>query len=274
VVLSADKSRDACAFVSSLDCADVRGFTLSPLGQIVPADSRADYNFRMGLDDHLKFRVNERTGQDILAETWGLPYERDEYVLHLSAEEEDFCARQRAAWDLEGRVVVGFNTGCSELFPNKKMTVEQHVRLAHTLLEDPSLVVLLLGGPEDSARNAEIEAQVRAAAPAGRLIDTPSTEGLRRGICYENLADAVVTGDSFGMHMAIALRKHVFAWFGLSCWQEIDLYGRGALFPPDGLDCAPCWKRVCPYNLECIQMIDLDAIARHVRAFVHSRSTA
>ena len=102
-------------------------------------------------------------------------------------------------------------------------------------------------------------------------MNTPSRDGLRNGIVYEAVSDLVVTGDSFGMHLAIALRKLVLAWFGLSCWAEIDLYDRGSKFTPDGLDCAPCWKRSCPYNLECISMIDLNGIAAAIRAFADTR---
>ncbi len=265
VVLNADKSLDACAFAASLNAKEIRGFTISRRGQIVPANPEAEYNFRMGLDDNLKFRVNTRTGQDILAESWMLPYERDPYILELGEEERQFCAQLRAEWGLDDRVAVGFNTGCSELYPNKKMTVEQHVELITRLAADERLVFLLLGGPEDTERNAEIMARLKPSGLGGRLISTPTEEGLRRGVCYENLADIVVTGDSFGMHLAIALRKHVLAWFGLSCWEEIDLYERGQKFIPEGLHCAPCWKKRCPYNLECIDMIDLDSIAAAVR---------
>jgi heptosyltransferase-2 len=73
------------------------------------------------------------------------------------------------------------------------------------------------------------------------------------------------------MHLAIALKKHVVAWFGLSCWTEIELFGRGVKLHPEGLECAPCWKKVCPYNLECIDMIDLERIEREIRAHKESR---
>ncbi|MFZ1730677.1 MAG: glycosyltransferase family 9 protein [Bacteroidota bacterium] len=265
VVLSADKSSEACAFADSLGCEDTRGFTLSEMGQIIPANAAAAYNFRMGIDDELKFRVNKRTGQDILAESWELPYKQDPYILNLSDEETAFCDARRAEWGLNGTVVVGFNTGCSELFPNKKMTVEQHVRLITMLANDAGLRFLLLGGPEDTGRNDRIFELLEPLGLGDRLILTPTREGLRRGICYENLADIVVTGDSFGMHLAIGLGKQVLVWFGLSCWEEIDLYGCGKKFIPEGLHCAPCWKRSCPYNLECIDMIDLDGIAAAVR---------
>jgi heptosyltransferase-2 len=64
------------------------------------------------------------------------------------------------------------------------------------------------------------------------------------------------------MHAAIALKKYVIAWFGLSCWEEIELFGRGIKLIPQGLECAPCWKKACPYNIECRAMIDLDKIVR------------
>ena len=274
IVLNADKSVEACAFVRMLDCGEVRGFTLSRRGQIIPANPEAEYNFRMGLDDHLKFRLNTRTGQDILAESWKLDYRLDEYVLGLSAEELSWCEEKRREWQLDSVTVIGVNTGCSLLFPNKKMTVDQHVQLLSRLLGQDGIAVLLLGGPEDTERNREIHSRLHEMHPGGRLISTPTTDGLRRGICYENLADAVITGDSFGMHLAIGLGKHVFAWFGLSCWEEIELYGRGRKFFPAGLECSPCWKRVCPYNLECISMIDLDGIYNAVLAFAYANQAS
>jgi ADP-heptose:LPS heptosyltransferase len=271
VVLNADKSLEACAFASSLWTDEVRGFTITRRGQIVNANPEAAYNYRLGLDDHTKFRVNTRSGQDILAESWKLPYDRDEYVLELSDEESKEIERLRKDWELEGQLVVAFNTGCSELFPNKKMTLEQHVRLITELADDPRLSFLLLGGPEDTQRNEELLRLLAGLKLGERLVGTPTRDGLRRGIVYEALADVVITGDSFGMHLAIALRKHVLAWFGLSCWSEIDLYDRGRKFIPEGLHCAPCWKRSCPYKLECISMIDIDTIAAAVREYAEER---
>ncbi len=263
LILNADKSRRSAALAMKLKAKEKLGFGLNPNGQIIPLNKEAGYNYKLGIDDYMKFRMNRRTGQDILAETFRLPYERDEYVLSMSDDERRQTEWYRKSKGIGGRdIVVGFNTGCSDLYPNKKMTVEQHLSLIDMFSTEIDVKMLLLGGRSDAERNEEIYNRALEANPelSARLFNTPAKEGLRKGIVYENAADIVITGDSYGMHLAIALKKYTLAWFGVSCWTEIDLYDRGVKFVPEGLFCSPCWKKSCPYDLECIQMIDLKGI--------------
>ena len=270
VVMNADKSRRSCAFAMAMNAKKKLGFGLSENGVIVPFNREAHENYLLGLDDDRKFRVNEKSGVQILHETFALDYRRNDYVLELSREEQVFCEAYRRQVNIpDENLVVGFNTGCSLQYPNKKMTIAQHVALIDRLSRHEGLSLLLLGGREDAERNAEIVRQV-----GNRVISTPTMEGLRRGICYENLCDVVITGDSFGMHLAIALKKYVIVWFGVSSWMEVDLYDRGEKLIPEGLACSPCWKQECPYNLECIQMIDLDKIHSLVLEFMEKRKKA
>ena len=263
IVYSADKSVRSCAFCNTLNAKEKIGFGLNKDGKIIPLNKEAESSYLLGLDDNLKFRVNKKCGTQILQEAMKLEFRRDAYTLNLSDEEKKYCEQYSKEIGLTGNnVAVGFNTGCSYLFPNKKMTIDQHIAVIEKLWAMKGIKLVLLGGPEDTERNAEI---VRRAG--NKVISTPTTEGVRRGICYENVCDVIITGDSFGMHVAIGLQKYVIAWFGLSCWSEIDLYERGVKLIPEGLECAPCWKTTCPYDLECIQMIDLDGIVRAVEAF-------
>jgi len=260
VAYNIDKSQRSAALLNSITAKQKLGFGLNADGKIVPLNEGAFYNYQLGMDNHLKFKVNQRTGQDYLAETLELEYERNHYVFHFTDEELEFQQKYKNEVGLvENDLVVGFNTGCSNLFPNKKMTVEQHINLVEKLLSHKKYKILLFGGSEDTRRNEDI------AKPFGnKIINTPSTMGIRRGVCFENLADLIITGDSFGLHIAIALKKYVIAWFGLSCWTEIDLYDRGVKLFPKDLFCSPCWKKACPYNLECVQQIDLKQIEKEV----------
>ena len=281
LVLNADKSRRSAALAMKLGAKEKLGFGLNANGQIIPLNEEAVYNFKLGVDDYLKFRINKRTGQDILAETFRLPYKRDEYVLQLSEEETSATAAYRGSKGIgKTDTVIGFNTGCSNLYPNKKMTIEQHLELIEKFSAHGNIKMLLLGGREDSERNQKIydTATERNPGLLTRLFNTPTEGGLRQGMIYENAADIVITGDSYGMHLAIALRKYVLVWFGVSCWSEIDLYERGRKFIPltnrtaeEVLFCSPCWRKKCPYELECLKLIDISGIYDSVMEQIKNR---
>ncbi len=267
IVMNADKSMYACAFANEVNAKKKVGFVLNEDGKIVPANESAMYSYILGIDDQKKFRENKRSGVDIIHEVFELEYKRDRYVFNFSGEEKEFIESYKKSIGYDPKkVYAGFNTGCSELFPNKKMTVEQHITLITNILKNPNVDVMLLGGREDTERNEQIYNAFNAEQKK-RIINTPSTEGIRRGACYMSIPDIVISGDSFGMHLAIALQKYIISWYGLSCWEEIELYDYGIKIFQKDLECSPCWKRVCPNNLECISMIDLDLIVDTVNKF-------
>jgi len=263
LALNADKSRPAAAFMNAVNADAKRGFGLNENGAIVPLNVGAEYGFRLGVDDHFKFRVNRRTGNDILAEAWEIDYRRDQYGMELTAAELAETARWKKELGLdEVSFVIGFNTGCSELFSLKKLELETQAQAIRQIAgEMPEAKIILLGGREDTERNQRLVEMTDALA-----IPTPTTLGLRTGIILENLADLVVSGDSLGMHVAIALEKYVVAWFGLSCAAEVDLYDRGIKIIRD-LPCAPCWKKVCdlPHGPICVTEFKPEWIVEAVR---------
>jgi len=266
-VMNADKSLYACAFANEVNAKNKLGFLLNKDGKIIPANEGAMYSYILGIDDRKKFRENERSGVDIIHEVFDLQYKYDPYVFNFSDEEKDFIADYKKKIKYNDKYVyVGFNTGCSELFPNKKMTIEQHIKIIKNLLKNKKLKIVLLGGKEDTERNKKIY-NAFTKEQKKNIINTPSTLGLRRGACFMSIPDIVISGDSFGMHLAIALQKYIIAWFGLSCWAEIELYGKGEKLFQKDLECSPCWKRVCPKNLECISMIDLNKIVELVNNY-------
>lgn len=263
VVMNVDKSQRSGVLLNSVKAETKLGFGIDNNGKIIPVNEGAYYNYNLGMDDNLKFKINKRIGQDYLAETFELDYKGEDYTFNFSEDELSFIDDYKNQIGIKsGDLIVGFNTGCSNLYPNKKMTIEQHIYLISKLLEKEKYKVVLLGGPEDTERNAEIYSHFE-----GKIINTPTVGGVRKGACYESVPQLVITGDSFGMHLAIALKKHVLVWFGLSCWTEIELYNRGKKYFQENLNCSPCWKKKCPYDLECIKNIDLDQILTDVDEF-------
>ncbi len=72
----------------------------------------------------------------------------------------------------------------------------------------------------------------------------------------------VITHDSLGLHLALALKKKVVAIFGPTPREQVYLYGRGlALRPPASeFPCAPCWKTVCPKSVTCMDVLSVNEV--------------
>jgi ADP-heptose:LPS heptosyltransferase len=240
LLLNVDKSRVAGALAMSIQAADKRGFAMDPNGVILPFDERARELYDLGLDDDLKFRRNRKSEPQLLAEALGFPWAGDPYSLVLRDDEQSRGEPRQ----------VGFNTGCSPLYPFKKLGLDTIIAAIRLVAAHTGEPVLLLGGPEDAARNTQL------AEALGDLVEqSPTDGGLRRGAAEVERCAVVVTGDSLGMHLAIARQKHVVAWFGVTCPQEIALYGRGVRLLAQ-VACAPCWKKTCTQDVKCFDQVD------------------
>ncbi|MBX9769381.1 MAG: hypothetical protein K2X47_19045, partial [Bdellovibrionales bacterium] len=200
--------------------------------------------------DQKKFFENAKTENQLIAEALEVSYARDDYQIVLTEAERAESKLRRKLWAPHGELVIGLNTGCSTVIPYKKMSVEGHERLIKDLRATwpKGVSFVLLGGPEDTLRNQQIAERTGA-------INSPTEKGLRDGLISMATADIVISGDSLGMHMAIALKKWVVAWFGPTCAHEIELYERGVKVLSKA-PCGPCWKRHCQKTTMCYDLVD------------------
>lgn len=256
VALVIDKSLVTAGLLKRVTVDQLFGFRANAAGAIVPANSEARELWELGLSDHKKFFVNQKSEQQLVHEALALgAYQRDEYQLRLSFMEMAEVSQRRHSWSPSGPEIIGINTGCSPMLPAKKLSVEGHRKLIQEILADhrfKGMPIVLLGGPTDKERNGAI-------ARGLPVYESPLEKGLRDGMISVAACNVVFTGDSVGMHMAIALKKWVVAWFGPSCQQEIDLYGRGAKILTKA-SCSPCWKRQCDKPRMCYDQVDYQEV--------------
>lgn len=257
-VYCVDKSRDACGVVEFLNCANSFGFRLNKnQGAIEPATQAAQELWEIGLSNQKKFFENQKTELELVHQSLELgPYRRDPYDLPLSPVEVATSAQRRSLWRDGKPIIVGLNTGCAATIPYKKLSIEGHRTLIQALRQFPEIQIVLLGGKEDSNRNIEI-------ARGLDVVLSPTELGLRDGLCSVEACDIVVTGDSLGMHMAIARQKWTVAWFGPTCAQEIDLFDRGVKVRAPS-PCSPCWKRTCSRTPMCYDEVSISELVNGV----------
>lgn len=265
VALVVDKSLKASGLLRAARSKRVFGFVVNPkTGGIEPATPAAEEAWELGLSDHLKFHVNQKTETRLIHESLELgPWRRDAYSLHLSATERFVVEKRRTLWSGVGRSpIIGINTGCAPTIAYKKLSIEGHLTLLKKISAlVPSARIVLLGGREDTVRNQEIAVLCRGLRLS--VIESDTQAGLRDGMISVAACDIVVSGDSLGMHMALGFQKPVVAWFGPTCVQEIDLYGGRAI--QTKANCSPCWKRECTKSVMCYDQVDFNQMARAVQ---------
>ena len=256
VALCPEKSIPAGALMRAARAADKRGFGIDDAGNICPLTGAAHELFHLGLDNEAKFFLNTKSSQRLAAEAVGLPHKNDRYVLVMDDTERGQAREDRRIAGVgDDEILVGWNTGCGPRYPYKRLEVEDQIDVMATAWariprRERVRFALLGGGPEDQSRNARIAAEL--AVRRIPVVETPCGHGLRRGIAAVAACDMVVSGDTLALHLAIAQRKPVVAWFTITCHQEIDLYGRGIKVLAD-VPCRPCWLQSCSLPRKCFK---------------------
>ena len=107
----------------------------------------------------------------------------------------------------------------------------------------PQSAVLLYGGPEERLLMPELAKKLK-----NLCIPTGTENTMRQFVSLVNLVDVLVSGDTLAIHVGIALKKRLVAYFGPTSDAEIDLYGRGEKVLPS----SPCQ---CYYQNQCTQKL-------------------
>ena len=244
----------AATLMAKARSTDRRGYYLSTRGEVKPWDSRGIGWLKMGLDDALK-KHNRRTYQDMMHEILGLDASGSRYVLELDASEREFARDYlaRAGVPKDGRPLVGLNTGAGGRWQYKRWTVHGFVQLTLELKRRLGAEILLLGG--DAERNFNLEIMKLCQT----RVYTSGSQSVRRFAAIVDACDIVVTGDTLGMHVAMARKIPTVTLFGPTSLAEIQIYGSGLKIAPE-MDCLVCYLERCDKSPACMDLIEPESV--------------
>jgi heptosyltransferase-2 len=263
VAIGLDKEPRAGALVRSIRADEVLGFALSRWGTIEPLSDGALYDLALGLSDEMKFHENAKTYPEIFCEVAELDYRGDPYELVLT-DASIGHARRFLEGIAPGEPLIGLNVGSGDVFANKSWTPEGFAELARIVAGEMGGTALVLGGGADRTRAERVLELAGVAAVDGgvhELLDFCAIVGS---------LDALVTGDTMAMHVAIALGVPIVALFGPTVPQEIAIYGVGQKVVST-IDCAPCYRRTCDRSPSCMDAIDVGDVAAALRGVLEER---
>jgi heptosyltransferase-2 len=225
-----------------------RGFATDRHGGVTPLTAAAEGWWELGLDDTLK-RANRQTFGEWLYAICELPLPVAPPVLALTP---DGRAAARAL--LHDRFPdtahwVGFNTGASARWEEKRWKASHYIELARMLsARTADTRIVLAGGPDEAVFNRELLAAWPAFVDGG----TGNSIATFAGIVAE--CDWMLTGDSLGYHVACAIGTPALCLVGPTAPWELDLFGRNTVvYAP--LDCIACYRQRCPFSTTCMDVL-------------------
>jgi heptosyltransferase-2 len=224
LALCFDKEPRAIGLMGICQAADKRGFTMGAEGNLHPATPAAEEMLWMGLSDFYKFRRNRKSYQQLIHEMAGVPSAGELYVLRFTEREKETAAQRLTELGATARPLIGLNTGAGSVFPGKRWAAAKFTELAKRLLAKTPATIVLLGGPEEVARNAAIVAEL-----GGRCVDLGTDNPLRRFAAMVARLDLLVCGDTMALHVGLASKVPTVALFGPTPAHEVDLGGRGEI---------------------------------------------
>jgi ADP-heptose:LPS heptosyltransferase len=264
LVLSLDKTPRATAVAMWSNAPEKLGFGLSEFGTVFPLNPEAEYAFQLGLDDDLKFRRNRKTYQEVLFEAIKLPYAKEEYAIEIDDRDRRRADALFEQWQIAPlTVVIGLNLGGGSAFANKMWNAGCATAFLEALMKELPCKALLFGAERE---RATIEQILAAGRPNVLSAGTGNT--IRQFQALLARCTVVVTGDSLGMHLAVAEKRPVVALFGPTCAQEIELYGRGEVIAAPS-HCAPCYRPECARNPSCMQEIEPGPVVAAVKRWLN-----
>ena len=235
LVINLDKDRQACALAAEVPAPVRWGFVLGPDGICRPVTEgvtpqmaqAATDKYLTGLFDDVNQACRLSYPQEIFA-ICGFEFRGEPYVLDRP--------EPAPAFDLPtGRATVGLNTGCGGRWTSRLWPEEKWAALA-TSLQQAGLAVVLLGGPDEDAKNTRLAATTGACYP-GHF-------PLAKFIGLMDRCDLVVSAVTMGMHIALGLGKKLVLFNNIFNPHEFELYGRGRILAPE----QPC---TCFFQPRC-----------------------
>ncbi len=259
MVINLDKDAEACAMASLLQARQKHGFVLNS-GKPAPVDQLSEHKFLTGLFDDVNQRNTKSYPQEAM-EVCGWKFEGEEYILDVDTSFK---------WSIpsEGRPIVGLNTGCGGRWVSRLWAEKRWEKLIRKL-QDEEMYPLLLGGEQEHEKN------LRLAERTGAFY--PGHFPLKQFISLVDQCDAVVTGVTMAMHVAIGLRKPIVLYVNIFNPHEFELYGRGEIVMPR-MACKCFFQPSCSNTeytcMEHLHVADVfAAVCRHVKTPVEKRAS-
>ena len=271
LIINLDEEFEACSLATNLKGHTI-GYYLDKNRNIVPTKTMEEW-YNMGAlgkkpqNDILK-KKNKKTYPKVLSDILQINCKEEPPILSLTKQQIEFANRFKRRYNLpEDKLVVGLNTGGSDRWEKKSWSIEHTAELANLLHTKLNAKIILFGGPNEIERNNHIislsKAPIINAGCGNNLFEFPA---------LINLCHLMITSDSLGLHISLALKRRTIALFGPTSHQEIELYNLGQKLYSD-IPCLCCYKTSCYKKPDCMQLLTPNKIFKETKRILNIKTS-
>lgn len=162
-------------------------------------------------------------------------------------------------------LIIGINPGAA-YGSAKRWYPERYALISRTLVNKYGAKVIIFGSQQEMDIAAEIVnlSQVPVISMAGKT-------SIRELMSMIKQCSIFVTNDSGPMHIAAALNIPITAIFGSTDPEKTGPMGNNHIVIKKDVDCSPCFKRKCPTDLKCMDLITVDDVLKGVERIIEKR---
>lgn len=217
-LINLEKVPGICVLADDIHAVRRYGFRFDPESRKASTYDKAAEVLTVSSEPTIK-KGNKKTVQELLFEMVGKKWQGEEYILGYKPKTKE-------------RYDVGLNTRVGQKWPTKQWPKENWDKLEQMLLDGKYKVT-------------------RQDKQDKKILDN-----LYSYIDWINSCKTVITNDSLGLHLSLALKKQTLGLFGATSNKEVYFYQRGeAILPPNRLDCLPCFSSKCIKKELCMNKI-------------------
>lgn len=190
-----------------------------------------------------------------LLEPFGEVKEPPSPQIYLREEDQRWATQVLAKLGIpEGKPLIGMNPGATYGLA-KCWYPDRFGELGKRLAEQWETNILLFGKQEEQPIIHEIRRYL-----GNRGIDLAGKTSLLQLAALLERCVLLVTNDTGTMHIATAIGTPVVALFGSTPPHITGPWGKGHVVVKKDIECSPCWKRVCPTDHRCMNLLTVDEV--------------
>lgn len=260
------------ALIKKIESKEKLGFVMNEIGKLDLISESASEFLRLQTDDYFRRRINTKPMQQILIELAGFKWDEQLYDLVTKTEDNKWASDflyEKGLLKEDNPKIIGFNIGSSKKGKVKRWPIENFYKLAEKVqVENPDWKMLVLAGPEDVDVYDELS-RLQAIKPINNLIFSGNNNSVSEFISLVDKTPIIISADTFGMHVAIALRKNVISLHGPQPEQEVSLYNNGKKIHLN-LDCQPCFASkidncINTQRVQCMTGLKVESVQEALR---------